>query len=118
MKKEKLMPLLAGLITGFCNGLLGAGGSMIAVLALKRLCALPEKEAHATALCVMLPLTAISGLLYALHSAVAWDALAFVAPALALGSFGGAKLTGRLPDKALRRLFAALMMASGVWMLL
>lgn len=112
------MPLAAGLITGVCNGLLGAGGGMIAVVALRRLCGLPEKEAHATAISVMLPLTAISSLVYALGNAVAWDVLAFVAPALTLGSFLGAKLTGKLPDKALRRLFAALMMAAGAWMLL
>lgn len=91
---------------------------MIAVLALRSLCGLPEKEAHATAICVMLPLTAVSGLLYALNNAVAWEALAFVAPALALGGFAGAKLTGKLADKALRRIFGALMVASGLWMLL
>ncbi len=118
MKKEKLMPLLGGLITGVCNGLLGAGGGMVAVLALKRLCRLPEKEAHATAIGVMLPLTALSSLLYVLGGAVAWDVLAFVAPALTVGSLLGAKLTGKLADKALRRLFAALMMAAGAWMLL
>lgn len=112
------MPLAAGLVTGVCNGLLGAGGGMIAVLALQRFCGLPEKEAHATAIAVMLPLTALSGLLYALGNAVAWDILAFVAPALTLGSFLGAKLTGRLGDKALGRIFAALMMAAGLWMLL
>ena len=118
MKKERRRALAAGLITGFLNGLLGAGGGMIAVLALSRLCGLAEKEAHATAIAVMLPLTALSGLLYALRSAVAWEVLAFVAPALTLGSFLGAKLTGRLPEKALRRIFAALMMAAGAFMLL
>ena len=91
---------------------------MIAVLALRRLCGLPEKEAHATAIAVMLPLTALSGFLYALRSAVSWDVLAYVAPALTLGSFLGAKLTGSLKEKALRRLFSVLMMAAGAWMLL
>lgn len=118
MKKETRRALTAGLITGFLNGLLGAGGGMIAVLALSRSCGLTEKESHATAIAIMLPLTALSGLLYTLHSAVAWDVLAFVTPALTLGSFLGAKLTGRLPEKALRRLFAALMMAAGAFMLL
>lgn len=115
--KEKLMPLAAGFITGVCNGLLGAGGGMVAVVALQRLCNLPPKEAHATAISVMLPLTAVSCVVYALGSAVAWDVLAFVAPALAVGGFAGAKLTGKLPDKALRRIFAALMVAAGGWML-
>lgn len=70
-KKGKDYPLLPSILTGFvtglCNGLLGAGGGMIALLwpwngsAAWRL-----KEAHATALVIMLPLTAISSLVYAL----------------------------------------------------
>ena len=112
------MPLLAGVITGICNGLLGAGGGMIAVVALERLCGLPAKEAHATAISVILPLSAVSSVIYALGKSVAWDVLALVAPALTLGGFLGAKLTGKLPDKALRRIFAVLMVAAGGWMLL
>ena len=91
---------------------------MVAVLSLERLCSLNEKKAHATAISIMLPLTALSSIIYAMGSAVAWDVLAFVAPALTLGSLLGAKLTGKLPDKVLRRLFAVLMIAAGAWMLL
>lgn len=118
MRKKNLKPFFAGLMTGLCNGLLGAGGGMIAVVALERLCGLPTKEAHATAISVILPLSAVSGAIYLWQGQAPWSLLLWVAPALTLGGFLGAKLTGRLPDKLLRRLFAALMLVAGGWMLL
>lgn len=118
MKRSKYMPYLAGLITGICNGLLGAGGGMIAVAALEGLCGLSEQEAHATALAIMLPLTGVSGVIYAMEGAIPWGILAFVAPGLAIGSMVGAGLTGKLSGKALRRVFGTLMLVAGGWMLL
>ena len=120
-KKGKDYPLLPSILTGFvtglCNGLLGAGGGMIAVMALERFCRLETKEAHATALVIMLPLTAISSLVYALGNPLPWDVLLYVGPALALGSLLGAKSMKKVPDKALRRIFAGLMLFAGGWML-
>ena len=118
MKRSKYMPYLAGLITGICNGLLGAGGGMIAVAALEGLCGLSEQEAHATALAIMLPLTGVSSVIYAMQGAIPWQVLAFVAPGLAAGSMLGARLTGKLSDKALCRIFGTLMLVAGGWMLL
>lgn len=112
------MPALTGLITGICNGLLGAGGGMLAVAALEGLCGLSEKEAHATALAIMLPLTGVASAVYAMQGAIPWQALAFVAPGLAAGSALGARLTGKLSDKALCRIFGTLMLVAGGWMLL
>ena len=109
------MPWIAGLITGICNGLLGAGGGMIA---LEGLCGLSEKESHATALAIMLPLTGVSSVIYAMQGAIPWQVLAFVAPGLAAGSMLGARLTGKLSDKALCRIFGTLMLVAGGWMLL
>lgn len=105
-------------MTGLCNGLFGAGGGTVAVLALEKLCDYKPQEAHATAISIMLPLTAVSSAVYVAGSAVDWGALAFVLPALTAGSVLGAKLTGRIKGLALRRVFAVVMLASGVWLVL
>jgi len=118
MKAKTLRKIIGGLVTGLCNGLFGAGGGMVAVLTLEKLCGLDAKEAHATAISVMLPLTAVSSAIYVAGSGVDWAALAYVLPALCAGSALGARLTGRIEEKKLRRVFAVVMLASGVWMLL
>ncbi len=109
--------LLAGLLTGICNGLFGAGGGMVAVVALMALTGFPQARAHATAISIMLPLTAVSALIYACNSAVDWNAVLYVAPSLTLGGILGAKLTGKIPEKWLNRIFSVLMLAAAVWML-
>ena len=110
--------LVTGLVTGVCNGLFGAGGGIVAVFALMAFTGYEQARAHATAISIMLPLTAVSALIYVCNSAVDWSALLYVAPSLTLGSLLGAKLTGKLSAKWLNRIFSALMLAAAIWMLL
>jgi len=112
------MQAAAGLITGLCNGLFGAGGGAVAVLALEKLCKRESKEAHAGAISIMLPLTAVSGAVYAFSSSVEWNSLLWVMPGVVLGGVIGARLTGKLSGAWLDRLFGAMMFLSGLWMLL
>ncbi|HWR18237.1 MAG TPA: sulfite exporter TauE/SafE family protein [Clostridia bacterium] len=117
MKKQNKKALIAGLVTGICNGLFGAGGGMVAVFALQSLTGYEQARAHATAISIMLPLTTVSALVYISNSAVDWNAVLYVAPSLTLGSVIGAKLTGKLSPKWLNRIFSALMLFAAVWML-
>ncbi|MEG1548407.1 MAG: sulfite exporter TauE/SafE family protein [Clostridia bacterium] len=117
-KNMNMRGIAAGIAAGLCNGLFGAGGGMVAVIALKDMCAFPAEKAHASAISIMLPLTAISGAMYAMQGNVDYRALLFVAPALTLGGFVGAKLVGRLKRLWLNRIFSALMVASAIWMLI
>ena len=48
-----MQAIAAGMLAGFLNGLLGAGGGILAVALLSR-SGLARKEAHATALALML----------------------------------------------------------------
>ena len=107
--RENGKKLLAGFITGLCNGLFGAGGGMIAVTALTSMCGYAPARAHATALAVMLPLTIVSGALYATKSMVDFRALLYTAPALLLGSVVGAKLMGHMKQNLIRNVFTGLM---------
>ena len=60
---KKVLPWLAGLLTGFFGGLLGGGGGLVAV-PLLRVCGLEGKEVHATSLAVTLSLSCLSAWLY------------------------------------------------------
>ena len=52
--KNKVINIGFGFFIGIINGLLGAGGGMLAVPALKKL-GLSQKDAHRNALAVILP---------------------------------------------------------------
>lgn len=116
-KRSWLRKGLVGLVTGFFNGMFGSGGGMVAVFALEKYLAVDTQRAHATALAIMLPLSAVSLVVYVLQAAVPWEPLPFVAPALVLGSFFGAKLLPRINPLWLNRIFSGLMLAAAVRLL-
>ena len=118
LKNRILRNGIAGFLTGLCNGLFGAGGGVVAVISLEKLCGLPEKRAHATALGVIAPLCAVSGAIYLLNGKMDWTPMPFVVPALMLGSFLGAKLLGRLDALWINRIFCTIMFAAGIRMVL
>lgn len=108
--------MLSGFLPGFLNGLLGTGGGILAVTALKKLDCSPN-EAHATALGLMLPLSAITLLFCFFQRNV--DLLSywpFLFPAVG-GSFAGARLLKRIQPRKLRLLFALLILYSAIHIL-
>ena len=110
-----------GLLAGLANGLLGAGGGILAVFGLLREHPkeLSPKDAYASALTVMLPLSLLSFLRY-LQAGSLSDTPSltpYLLPALA-GGAAGALLLGRLGNRSLRRLFGALVIWSGILMII
>lgn len=112
---------LSGLAAGLVNGLLGAGGGIVAVWGLGRVLAthMPDrKDAFANALLVMLPLTAISLVGYAARGLLAQvNTASLLLPALA-GGFGGALILDHINVRWLKIIFAGLVIYSGFFMLL
>lgn len=108
--------LICGFAAGFCNGLLGAGGGILLVLSLGALfgkTAANGRRFFTTALSVMLPLSVLSVRHY--------TAAGFRLPnapwpfvGAAVGGVLGALLLSRLSWKILRRVFAAVVLLSGV----
>ena len=115
--RRTLALLLAGFAAGCANGLLGAGGGIIIVLAVSRLLSkrLQRKnDAFCIALCVMLPISALSFFIYALRGHISTDGFGiFILPAIAGGILGGF-LLGHLGSSLVKKLFAALMVISGI----
>lgn len=127
--RTALIVMIVGLAAGVINGLLGAGGGVIIVLVLGALLqknkasgqadAMQDpKDVYATSLLCMLPVSILSALQYA---GTAWDMQHdfsfYLLPAIVGGIIGGLLLHRvRLPW--LRRLFAILLLVSGMRMLL
>ncbi len=80
---------------------------------------LDRRDILATALSVMLPVSAVSWVFYWFSGVRAEASLvvSLILPAL-LGGLAGAKLLGRLPEKHIRKMFAALVVVSGLRMLM
>ena len=106
-----------GFLAGAVNGLLGAGGGILIVWAMAyalRGEASDARDFYANALCVMLPISALSCVRYAMRGNLTTDGMSrYVLPAL-LGGFCGGLLLGKIKVGALKKLFSALVFYSGI----
>lgn len=112
------LPLLAvGISAGFLNGLLGAGGGIIIVFGLNKLMGNrveDKRSVYATAIAVILPLSVLTAIQYFRRGSLDPSALApLILPAIAGGALGGLLLR-RLSPRFLSRLFAAVVLISGI----
>ena len=108
--------LFCGFAAGFCNGLLGAGGGVLLVLAEGALfgkTAVNGRRFFTTALSVMLPLSGLSAWQYA-AAGMRFSPAVWPLVGAAIGGIAGALLLWRLSTAALRRIFAAVLLVSGV----
>ena len=82
--------LLTGALAGFVNGFFGAGGGMVPVPLLIRLGKMEDQIAFSSSVCIILPLTIVSLVIYAKNGALDIKA---ALPYL-LGGAGGGVLAG------------------------
>ena len=107
--------VLCGTLVGGANSLFGGGGGMIAVPLLART-GLNEKQAHATAILVILPVSLLSFLFYVWRGFYDPSVLIPTAIGVTAGGFLGAKLLGKMPVKTVNLVFAALQAAAGAFL--
>lgn len=116
MEKRKIVKSVSvGALVGAVNALFGGGGGMLAVPALRGL-GLEEKRAHATAILVILPVSALSFLWYVLGGNYDVSVLVPTSIGTLLGGILGAKLLGALPTKTVTVIFAVLQAFAGAWL--
>lgn len=112
---QKSKKIACGSAVGLANSLFGGGGGMLAVPLLQKN-GYAEKEAHATAILVILPVSSFSFLLYFIRGFYDFSVLIPTAIGVTAGGFLGAKLLGKLPVKIVNLTFAFLQAAAGVFL--
>ncbi|MCA0143844.1 sulfite exporter TauE/SafE family protein [Blastococcus sp. LR1] len=111
------LPIGIGLVIGALVGLLGGGGSILAVPALVYLAGQDLQQAVATSLLVV-GITAVVAVIPRLrHRQINWRIGALFGAAGAATAFAGAAVNQMLPDELALALFAALMVGAGGRML-
>lgn len=117
-KKQTYQYMLIGLLAGLANGFFGSGGGLFLVPLLTRWTGLTQRQAFATSVAVILPLSIASVAIYFHKGAI--DFLS-VLPYL-LGGTAGGILSGRIFQKVsltlLRRIFGILILYGGIRALL
>jgi uncharacterized protein len=110
--------ILIGLTAGFFSALFGVGGGIVIVPLLLLVGGWELRSATATSLAAI-GVTATAGVItYVAHGQVKPAYAALVGIPAALGALGGTTLQQRLPIRTLSFLFAALLLAIAVRMLL
>ena len=110
--------VLIGLAAGFFSALFGVGGGVVIVPLLLLTGTLAMRKATATSLAAI-GITATAGVItYVVHGDVRPVYAALVGIPAAVGALGGTTLQQRLPVRTLSFLFAALLAAIAIRMLL
>ena len=117
MYKKNLRSAFAGFVSGICNGLFGSGGGTILVPYMEKFLNIEEHKAHATAIAVILPLSALSGLIYFYGAAIPLKETLFACLGGIIGGHLGAKLLGKVKGRSLHIIFGIFMLISGGRML-
>lgn len=114
-KKNTVWQAGVGALVGIANSLFGGGGGMLAVpLFVKG--GMQEKQAHATAILVILPISLFSFILYAVRGFYEASVLIPTALGVTAGGALGAALLGKLPARAVNVTFAALQLLAGAFL--
>ncbi len=116
-KKILKMQALTGIVAGFINGLFGGGGGMVLIPMLTRFLKLTQKEAHATAILIILPLSVLSALTYILFGKLNISIGFPVMIGVVGGGVVGTFLLKKLSTKIVTIIFYIFMATAGIKML-
>lgn len=106
--------LLVGAAAGAANGLFGAGGGLIAVPLLIGWLKIPEKNAYATSLAIMVPISAVSFTVYFLRGGLVLTGMGWYLLGGAIGGVLAGLLFRRIPVQWLRWAMAGFLLYGGV----
>lgn len=110
-----------GLFAGIMNGLLGTGGGIVLVFLLSYILGSEtddSRDIYANAIAVVMPVSVVSLILYAIRGMITDSNFGiYIIPAVAGGLIGGI-LLGRIKTDLLKKMFAILVIYSGISMIL
>lgn len=113
-----LILIVIGIITGLMAGMLGIGGAIIMIPALVYILGVTQQTAQGTSLAVMLPpVGIIAAYNYFKAGQVNIKFAIILAAFFLVGSYFGSKVALNLPQVALKRIFAFLLILIAVKML-
>lgn len=112
-----VLTLALAVVIGVSLGLLGGGGSILAVPLLIYVTGLPVDEAIATSLFVVGVTSAVALVPYAWARRVRWRTVLLLGLAGMAGAYGGGRLAAVVPGAVLVVLFALMMLATAVGMI-
>ena len=100
---------LIGLFTGFINGTFGSGGGTLLVPILNDIIKVEEHNSHATALAIIVFLTAASSTIYIFKGTYDFQLTWRVTIGSIVGGIIGAKLLSKVTGRFLRIIFGIIM---------
>lgn len=112
--KAKMILLFCGAVIGIINGFFGGGGGMICVPILQNVLHLEDKYSHATAIAIIFPISFISAVIYLLSGTLETIPLVTVGSGVVIGGIIGSFLLKCLPPKAIKVIFAIIMLLGGI----
>lgn len=114
---KKIYFYLLGLITGFLNGLFGAGSGIVAVPLLKKL-GIETRKAHATSIALIFPLSCISAYLYSRQNDFNYSWILILIPFGLLGAIIGSLFLKKISTFWLRKVFGIVLILSSLRMMI
>ena len=109
-----LVLLATGTVAGFTSGMMGVGGGAIMIPAMVLLAGFDQHLAQGTSLLVMVPAGGTGAYAHWKLGNMRTAVLPGMVTGVLLGSFAGSSTAHVLPDAALRSIFAALLIWTGV----
>lgn len=106
-----LLPV--GAVTGFLSGMMGVGGGNLMVPAMVLLAGFPQVIAQGTSLLAMVPAGAVGAHTHWQLGNVARRLVPGLVAGILVGAFAGGSVALRLPETALRLIFAAVLVWTG-----
>jgi uncharacterized membrane protein YfcA len=112
-----VVTVICALVIGVSLGLLGAGGSILTVPLLTFVASMPPRDAITSSLFAVSVTAALATVMHGIAGRVRWRTGLVFGFAGMFGAYGGARLSGYLPEHLLMVLFALLMVSAAVAML-
>lgn len=114
---KNIYACITGGVAGLINGLFGGGGGMLVVPVLIYLLNVQVKNAHATAILIILPLSITSGLFYAAQGSIDINVAIPVGIGVVIGGVVGAVLLSKISSKIVAIIFSLVMAIAGIRLL-